>query len=217
MPCQVETPSKNWPNSFGRLPLFIRFPYLLPTLIASAILFVGAFLSLFLAWDGGPRQGAIRLSIEKSPDEERGDANAQSPPPANIDLGETPIQEERTPSFGALSMKKKISGYFARRVLEAYGQNTPEASTPTSLLPPAPGPSLIPRNRVPSRGARLSGSAYGYRPRHASQPTFSTALRRTSTVSINARQRRGSIRPEDDSSTPPAEELSLAQRLLIGL
>jgi hypothetical protein len=211
--CEVETPSKNWPNSFGRLPLFVHFPYLLPTLIASAILSVGAFLSLFLAWDGGPREGAIRLPIEKAADEERGVANAQSPAPTNIDLGETPIQEDRTPSFGALNMKKKISGYFARRVLEAYGQDTP--GTP-SLPPPAPGPSLIPRNRVPSRGARLSGSAYGYRPRHASQPTFTTALRRTSTVSTTARQRRGSIRPEDGISTPPPEELSLAQRLLIG-
>ena len=210
--CEVETPAKTWPNSFGRIPLFVHFPYLLPTLIASAILLVGAFLSLFLAWDGGPQHGSIHLPVEKDVDEERG---AQALAPNTIDLGGSPIREERPPSFGELVMKGKISGYFARRVREAYDQNTVETPAPTSPPPPPTGPSLVPRNRVPSRGARLSGSAYGYRPRHGSQPTFA-ALRRGSIISASAPRRRSSVRPAEDVLAAPEEELSLAQRLLIG-
>lgn len=118
-------------------------------------------------------------------------------------------------------MRKKVSGYFARRVREAYGQGAPDSpvSSPTQ---PQLGPAVLPRGRAASRPARMSvgGSAYGYRPRHGSHATFtSAAVRRSSTASAAVRQRRGSTRPEDESpSVPqPQEDLSLAQRLLIGM
>lgn len=190
---------------------------MLPTTIAAAILLIGAILSVFLAWDGGPRQGAIRLPIEKPSDEERGVVRPDSSAAPHIDLSETPLREERTPSFGALILRKKISGYFARRVREAYGQNTPDVSSPASPRVGSfaeIGPSAV-RNRLPSRSTRFSGSAYGYRPRHGSQATITSALRRESAVSHDIRQRRGSTRPLEDSAGVQ-EELSLAQRLLIG-
>lgn len=144
-------------------------------------------------------------------------------------------------------MRKKVSSYFARRVREAYGQGatTPDGGVSSPGTPPPPshpnlllGPPVLPispRDRLASasRGARMSGSAYGYRPRHGSQATYTTAtatgLRRGSNMSGlgmgDVRQRRGSARPGPGAVndamggvgvSAPREELSLAQRLLIG-
>ncbi|KAF8306022.1 major facilitator superfamily MFS-1 [Clavulina sp. PMI_390] len=218
-----ESPAKNWPTTFGKIPLFVHYPYLLPTIIAASILLLGAILSLFLDWDGGPRRGTIRLPIEKPADEERGEGIDQEPT-HHIDLGESPLREEPAPSLGVLIAKKKVSGYFARRVREAYSQNSPAAELPSpgsSRRPSNPilGAPINPisRNRLASasRGNRMSGSAYGYRPRNFSQSTITTARRRGSAATQDNRQRRNSTRPGAEDPPAPVEELSLAQRLLI--
>lgn len=49
------------------LALFGQFPYLLPTVFAGLILFIGAILACFLSWDGGVRGGErIALPVEKN-------------------------------------------------------------------------------------------------------------------------------------------------------
>lgn len=49
-----------------QVAIFQESPYLLPTLMGSTILFLGAFLSCFLSWDGGVRGGSrITLTMEK--------------------------------------------------------------------------------------------------------------------------------------------------------
>ncbi|KAF8758652.1 Major Facilitator [Rhizoctonia solani] len=49
-----ENPTKKW-DLFARLPVFVEFPYLLPTLVAASITISGGLLALTLDHDGGPR------------------------------------------------------------------------------------------------------------------------------------------------------------------
>jgi hypothetical protein len=42
----VESPAQKWPNVFGKLPLFVKYPYLLPTSIAASVTLAGV--SLFV-------------------------------------------------------------------------------------------------------------------------------------------------------------------------
>ncbi|KAL1405116.1 hypothetical protein Q8F55_008739 [Vanrija albida] len=62
-----ESPATNFPGTFlGRIELFERSPYLLPTLMGSSVLFIGAIMACFLSWDGGVRGGSrIQLEVEK--------------------------------------------------------------------------------------------------------------------------------------------------------
>jgi hypothetical protein len=45
----VESPAKKWPNVFGKIPLFVNYPYLLPTSIAATVTLTGA-LPFFLVY-----------------------------------------------------------------------------------------------------------------------------------------------------------------------
>jgi len=38
----VESPAKKWPDVFGKIPLFVNYPYLLPTSIAACVTLTGA-------------------------------------------------------------------------------------------------------------------------------------------------------------------------------
>ncbi|KAF8325015.1 major facilitator superfamily domain-containing protein [Cantharellus anzutake] len=202
-----ESPSKTWPTSFGRIPLFQKYPYLLPPLIASSVLLTGAILCLFLGWDGGPREGGIRLP-EKDTD------NAT---PAQIDLGRQSLIEEGRavpkPVEQLKSVKRKISSYFANRVKEAYA-NRSESPRRDSLVPGA-GPSS-PASPMAIRSARLSrtaGSAYGHRSRLSSRPTFSSIAgneARRGSLASTAMNR--TIFTETDA---PREDLNFAQRLIM--
>jgi hypothetical protein len=62
-----ENPAKNHPNTFfGRIAIFKRLPYFLPTLLGAFIMFIGAIMACFLSWDGGVRGGSrILLEVEK--------------------------------------------------------------------------------------------------------------------------------------------------------
>lgn len=86
-------PADKFPWLFGESQRFKEYPYLLPCLVVSSFTAAGAFLSLFIGYDGGPRTGAIQLP--EKVDVERVTARAAS------NMG----------SFGK-SAGKRISGYF---------------------------------------------------------------------------------------------------------
>ena len=214
-----ESPALRWPNGIGGFPLFIRYPYLLPCGIAASITFAGAILSLFLGWDGGSREGLIRLPLEKDD------------LPVVTELQETSSRGtqsgSRTPEEGVLrppetivdrvveqtkQVQKRFSGYFARRVREAYGLATPSpAGTP--LLPagrniPIPG-SAVSRTRTLSSD---HGSAYGYSRGTRSRVASSVGPGKSPGGALRRRRLTGHTNAE----TEPQEELTFAQRLLLG-
>ncbi|KAI0042711.1 major facilitator superfamily MFS-1 [Auriscalpium vulgare] len=199
-----ETPAKKWPEVFNSIPLFVEYPYLLPTIIASSVTFLASFLTLFLGPDGGPREGAIRLPLEKStpdpahatiPEEDSAPSSPTSSPPGLIG--------------GLKRVSRKVSGYFASRVPpEPHGASTP------------PVPLAIPGRRTFSRTSRANGSAYGYsgapqslRPRLASNATTHHSYRRGSSSSVLMRRRgSGATAPGDGTE---GGERNFAQRLLM--
>lgn len=157
----VESPAKKWPGVFGSNPLFTTYPYLLPCFIAGIVPLIGAVLSLFLSYDGGPREGAIQL-----PGKETTIATAVPEPEASspIDLGAPDVPPPAGGMMGNLRRKvsKRLSGYFARRVREAQAGASAPASPHIGPVPIASqnqGPSA-PRRF--SRSSRINGSAYGY-------------------------------------------------------
>ncbi|KAF9513810.1 hypothetical protein BS47DRAFT_1329332 [Hydnum rufescens UP504] len=209
-----ESPVKRWPTTFGRLWIFQKYPYLLPTMIASAVLLTGAVLSLFLAWDGGPSEGAIFLGIEKRDEEQ-----ATAPVATTINLAEPHPREEHVPSAAPgpvnllrQSVHKKLSGYFASRVREAH-----DAGLDTVTSPGPTHPVHIPKGRTFSRTSRATGSAYGYRRRQGSQTTLASGQRRGSLRSTG-RPRRDDNHPQEGEvgvSQTPREDLNFAQRLVM--
>ncbi|KAI0701351.1 hypothetical protein BC835DRAFT_1411497 [Cytidiella melzeri] len=188
-----ENPAKKWPGVFSQIPLFVKYPYLLPTLVASAVTFTGksipseycrSLLSLFLGPDCGPREGAIRLTREKVGN--NAVAEEDSPPIS-------PIEEETETQglMGSIGRKvsRKFSGIFASRVPDAGV--APTTSAPVHLS------RTMTRDRAFSRTSRVGGSAYGYggafRARLASNNSLARlSVRRGSVAASSYRQRRES-------------------------
>lgn len=211
----VENPAKKWPSVFANIPLFVNYPYLLPCAVAASVTFIGEFrttlvqslalntydvgsiLSLFLGPDCGPREGAIRLPIEKTTART---GTEESRPTTPVSLGDH--SEER----GVVKkLSKRLSGYFSRKTQEE------EAQSPPVPLASAPIPA---KSRTFSRTSRANGSAYGY--------TASFRNRLASNVSV--RTRRGSaatLRRYDSntggepSSVATGSDMNFAQRLLM--
>ena len=107
----------------------------------------GAFLSLFLGPDGGPREGAIRLPPEKITD------TVHTTIPEEESLPPSPVPTvPRKASFydGLRKASRTFSGVFASRVPDL----TPPPAVPLSQSPAAPRP--FPRT------SRVDGYAYGY-------------------------------------------------------
>lgn len=220
----VEKPADKWPGVFGQVPLLVEYPYLLPCAVAASITFTGAFrkghmtqsliystgsfLSLFLGRDGGPRDGAIRLPLEKPEDrhltiQEEEDIT-------------TPTTLEAAPQSGLMhSITRKVSGqlsgYFGSRD-SVTTQEPPSLPVPltTSISPPMDSP------RNFTRIARTNGSAYGYGGGNRATSAVSTTTlgaRRMSTAST-VRRRHGSAFEGPASLTDPGD-LNFAQRLLM--
>ncbi|KAL5641261.1 hypothetical protein ACGC1H_001670 [Rhizoctonia solani] len=191
----LESPADKWPTFFadGRFSLFVSYPYLLPCFTASCITGLGAFLSLFLGWDGGPRSGLIRLPDDegsKPTDEE------QAPTPSHVEGPSPP-----GPLHGAArKVSQKFSGYFAQRVRE-HSRN----GSPVPLASPANG-----NGRSPSVGIG-TGSAYGYRSRMGSVAASVRRRRVSMAGSARARAGDGFI----GSYTNHDGNIGLAQRLLM--
>lgn len=98
----LEHPADKFPAIFGNVELFKTYPYLLPCLAGASFTTLGAFLSLFIGPDGGPRQGQIRLT-----DEVAGDETTSTP-------ARNPILAAAAENLDSLSRSagKRISGYF---------------------------------------------------------------------------------------------------------
>ncbi|KAL1949111.1 hypothetical protein VTO73DRAFT_10917 [Trametes versicolor] len=201
-----ESPAKKWPGVFASVPLFVNYPYLLPCCVAASVTFTGSILSLFLAPDCGPREGAIRLPPEKLtsiPEEE------SRPSTPHLD------EPERRSAFG--SIRGKVSDYFSRRTVEEA------AASPGPSQPPEPAVPLV---ETPTRGAKprafsrvsRGGSAYGYagsyRNRLASAASMAT---RRGSFGIPIRRRRESNIDHEGapSSVATGADMNFAQRLLM--
>ena len=166
--------------------------------MASSATLLGSFLSLFLGYDGGSREGAIRLSPDKE----------NTPLPLDV------VEEEESgppPVPGGIvsQLKRKVSRRFSdalsRRVFEGQATNSPRggASMLTPLMPAAPKP------RALSKTSKVNGSAYGYSGRLASRLNSSATGRRPSFASTMRLRR---YTNEQRPGTPQ----SFAQRLLLG-
>ncbi|EJU02446.1 major facilitator MFS-1 [Dacryopinax primogenitus] len=222
----LESPALKFGGRFDT-PFWHSYPYLLPAAIASCVTLTGAFLSLFLAWDGGPRNGAIRLP-EKNPDEaehepapnlptmhEEDEESAigvePAPVPAPEEMQPEPPEQPNTIVTQLQNrVTKRLSGYFARRVREhqtlaSSPGNTPPSNGPRQIHRSVSGP--VPRARA--------GSAYGYGSRNL--PSGLNGLRSRHASIQTIRRRRSSVYGGDDAYTDdqPTQNLSLAQRLLM--
>ncbi|KAG8958327.1 hypothetical protein FRC03_009221 [Tulasnella sp. 419] len=224
-----EHPAVTWPNIFGDIHLFVEYPYLLPCAIAASITFVGAVLSLFLGWDGGPREGLIRLE-EKGEEEIAVGLGANGQQADNLTVSEPPQPETVVHQITSKTQQvtKKLSGYFARRVREAYrGGSSPgtplggtRPSTPQGHHP-SPHHIPIPGKRVDRSMSRTSapGSAYGYSAgmRHR---LAAVSAGRGSPYSYGSgaaflRRRRNTGQTAGTEGAEEGEDLNLAQRLLL--
>ncbi len=226
----VESPAKKWPNIFGKLPLFINYPYLLPTAIAASVTLLGAiplpavflapvlmslsgsFLTLFIGPDGGPREGAIRLPPEKITE------TAHPTIPEEESLPSSPIATvPRKASLydGLRKASRTFSGVFASRVPEP---------TPPTPVPLSQSPSAV---RPFPRTSRADGYAYGYGGGGARAFSFRSRLEsnmsgasyRRGSQSYYLRRRPSNMTAVTGDGVPRSigadSELSFAQRLLM--
>lgn len=116
-------PTDKFPWLFGKNEFLEQYPYVLPCLIVASFTAIGAFLTLFIGPDGGPRTGSIRLP-EKADVERVGHRTASN-------VG----------SFGR-SASKKISGYFKSGQDDSRTPTTPLGESLVSLrTAEMPGPS----------------------------------------------------------------------------
>ncbi|RDX45232.1 major facilitator superfamily MFS-1 [Lentinus brumalis] len=200
-----ENPAKKWPSVFADMPLFVKYPYLLPCCVAASVTFTGSLLSLFLGPDCGPREGAIRLPPEKLtsiPEEESRPS--------------TPYFEETEERSFYGSMRKKVSGYFAKHSPELEDASPGPSHPVEASVPLVETPTRSAKPRTFSRVSRGNGSAYGYsgayRNRLAS--AASMASRRGSNA-MSLRRRRESNYEGAPSSVATGNDLNFAQRLLM--
>ncbi|KAG1747361.1 hypothetical protein EDB19DRAFT_1686930 [Suillus lakei] len=203
-----EKPVDKWPNIFGQVSLLVEYPYLLPCAVAASITLTGSFLSLFLGRDGGPRDGAIRLPLEKPED--------RHPTIQEEEDVTTPSILDDAPQSGLVSsitrkVSGQLSGYFGSRD-SVTAQETPSLPMPltASISPP------MDNQRNFSRITATNGSAYGYGGGNRATSTASTitlGVRRVSTAST-VRRRHGSAFEGPASLTDPGD-LNFAQRLLM--
>ncbi|KIY47375.1 hypothetical protein FISHEDRAFT_45431 [Fistulina hepatica ATCC 64428] len=190
-----EQPAQKWPSVFGNSSIFTTFPYLLPCVLAAVVTLLGSFLSLFLAPDCGPRQGAIQLPIEKN-----NNLGIRTPIPEEDSASPGPLFQEPAPeprtSVGKLQkrIQRKVSSLFGG----ARGADTESVSRPVSLASPRrDSESVTPGLRV--------GSAYGYSNSAYRERLASIASRRRR---MSASSRRMSLTGRRSSAYDPALRVS---------
>ncbi|KAG8802952.1 hypothetical protein FRC17_006303, partial [Serendipita sp. 399] len=201
-----ESPAKNYPGLFGKVQLFIDYPYLLPCLVASSVTLFGSFLSLFLGYDGGPREGAIRLSEDK-----------ENEPVALEIVEEEPTTPPPPPPAGLVAqLKHKVSRRFSdalsRRVFDGAA---PSPRSGVALLSPLT-PATAPKQRTMSRTSKVNGSAYGYSSRKGSRMGSrmgSMSNRRPSMVSTFRNRRYTNVSQRPDTPHSFAQRLLLANEM----
>ncbi|KAF9557623.1 major facilitator superfamily MFS-1 [Agrocybe pediades] len=203
-----ERPATKWPQIFGDMKLFITYPYLLPCGLAALVLVFGAFLSLFVGPDGGPREGAIRLPPEKI---------VTHPTIPEEDLSPlTPVfddAEHRGLSVIPRKLSRRFSGYFAKRVPDAHNPTSPLSQPALAMSSPN---TRLDRTRTFSRTSRTTGSAYGYSGAHRNRLASNATLNaRRGSLSSSLRRRRGSNFDGLRDSMVDNSDLNFAQRLLL--
>lgn len=169
----------------------------------------GAILSLFLGPDGGPREGAIRLPVEKIgtiPEEEES-------------IPGTPIlgSPERRSAYGSLRNKLsgRLSGYFSGRAQDAQeGPSTPRQAPEPVPLTITPSNSAN-KMRTVSSTSRANGSAYGYGTAYRSRLASGYSIGSRGSVTASLRRRRESNFEGMPSSVATDRDLNFAQRLLM--
>ncbi|KAF8591246.1 hypothetical protein K439DRAFT_1402380 [Ramaria rubella] len=210
-----ESPVEKWPGVFAKIPIFVRLPYLLPCAVAASITFTGAVLSLFLARDGGSREGAIRLPIGKEETE---------PPPEDVQetFGSGDLITDDNASITSSNIVRKLQRKVSKRFSQLLAKRVTDAHAPVS--PSSDRHALsssipIPRktNRIASgRTSRANGSAYGYGGPRSRLPSAAVSLRRGS-ITSTLRRRRGTFGEQPLTSTVSShgEGSNFAQRLLM--
>lgn len=201
-----EKPADKWPGVFGQVSLLVEYPYLLPCAVAASITLTGSFLSLFLGPDGGPRDGAIRLPLEKPED--------RHPTIQEEEDITTPSTLDDAPKFGFVtSITRKVSGQLSGY----FGSQDSVTAQETSSLPVPLTASISPPMDSPrnfTRIARTNGSAYGYGNRATSAVSTTTLGARRMSTASTIRRRHGSAFEGPASLTDPGD-LNFAQRLLM--
>ncbi|KDN48902.1 hypothetical protein RSAG8_02255, partial [Rhizoctonia solani AG-8 WAC10335] len=96
-----ESPAKKW-DLFTHLPVFIEFPYLLPTLVASSITISGGLLALTLDRDGGPRSRPGTLITEDIHTAETGACSIEHSPARRLNESSA-LEETLVEDYGTMS------------------------------------------------------------------------------------------------------------------
>ncbi|CAO1612908.1 unnamed protein product [Sympodiomycopsis kandeliae] len=121
----LEHPVDKFPWLFGNMELFKQYPYLLPCLAGASFTTLGAFLSLFIGPDGGPREGRIKLETSGTAEEgtaaaggndmhsEHGGTRAAPSARNPFGAGERDASDNANGSL-TRSAGKRISGYFGQ-------------------------------------------------------------------------------------------------------
>ncbi|KAL6306396.1 hypothetical protein BKA93DRAFT_824233 [Sparassis latifolia] len=198
-----ESPATKWPSLFENLPIFVKYPYLLPCAVAASITFTGSILCLFIGPDCGPREGAIRLSLEKTPtipEEEE-----QTPTTSLFE------ETERQTLYGTL--RNKASAYFGKRDVDTQERQTSPSLSRTEPVPLVPTPSRMSKQRTFSQTSRVNGSAYGYSGSH--RPRLGSSATQRTSMAMSMRRGRESNADGRQSIVASGSELNFAQRLLM--
>ncbi|KAL4079551.1 hypothetical protein J3A83DRAFT_4210583 [Scleroderma citrinum] len=195
-----EHPAEKWPEVFGQTNLLVKYPYLLPCAFAGSITMIGSFLSLFLGRDGAPREGSIRLPVEKT--------TVQQSVIPEEDIGVPDPLESEPPLGFAASLKKGISnGFWAYLWTKPTSPSTADASI--SSVPLLSSPRLD-RHPPISHTSRPSGSAYGYSGSYRARVTDSMTR-----GNMASRLRRGRTNYEGQQTPPEYSGLNFTQKLLL--
>ncbi|OCH86843.1 major facilitator superfamily MFS-1 [Obba rivulosa] len=200
-----ESPAQKWPSIFAQIPLFVEYPYLLPCAVASSVTLIGSVLSLFLGPDCGPREGAIRLPVEKVPTISE-----------ETSIPGTPLLENSEQGFRQSTLtsrlSQKLSGYFSRRPNDTQPTSS-ESGIPEPPVPMHTTPSRLGKARTYSQTSRANGSAYGYG--SAYRHRLSSAATTRASTAMSFRRRRESNMDVPQSSVGTDSGLNFAQRLLM--
>ncbi|KAG9124286.1 hypothetical protein FRC07_012128 [Ceratobasidium sp. 392] len=211
-----ESPANKW-TLFQHIPLFIEFPYLLPTIVAASITVTGGLLALTLDRDGGPRtSGAF--------DSRTGDHTGPISS-AEVGLSNPTVESQGVPNSNVLT---RSTIYPTRRIAEstpfrltsgAESYGAIESSVPAAeQTEPRLGVPLGERTWTQS-SAVSGGSGYGdmYRSR------FGVGVRhRGSTMSWASAVARRHIGADEGLSDmyadiePEEREPRLTERILLG-
>lgn len=189
----LEHPVEHIPSLFGNSELFHTYPYLLPTGVAACVTATGCILSTFLSYDGGPREGSIRLPEEK--DVERAVSTVAAIPG---------------------TVRKRLSGYFGGPSPDAshisIGSDGDQVMASPGPMSEPRTSTLAPAQQLAHKKSRTSfavphrGSAYGYDHVSRRRETAASRFRRMSAATSTR------YAPDYEGEEPELPPLNFAQK-----